>query len=132
MAEFKEVVQNWHDICSEHSGPYRSHCSECPLSDVCSFIMSKMDEEQASMIEERVMKYAKTAPIYPTILELIHYIANRMPERKDGKIWARDIPLHELVMEHIPDEVAEELGLVPINACGLNKYVEEGEESEWR
>ena len=132
MAEFKEVIQAWHNICSEHSKPYGSHCSECPLNDVCEFIMSKMDKEQASMIEEKVMKYAKATPIYPTILELVHYIANHMPERKDGKVWARDIPLHELVMERIPDEVAEELGLVPINACGLREYVEEGEESEWR
>ena len=79
------------------------------------------------------MKYAKADPVYPTVLELVHYIANRMPERKDGKVWARDIPLHELVMERIPEEVAEELGLIPINACGLNEYVEEEEKgSEWR
>jgi len=127
MAEFRDVVEKWQSICKDYV-----ECDGCPLQSVCDSVPA-MTEKQIEKIEETIMKYAKSAPVYPTILELVHYIANRMPARKDGKVWARDIPLHELVMERVPYEVAEELGLVPLNECALRKYADDDiGGSEWR
>ena len=130
MAEFKDVIQNWHKMC-EHYFNDPKGCEKCPLFKNCDIMV--MTDEELKNVEETVMNFNPEAPIYPTILELIHYIANRLPERKDGKVWARDIPISDLVMERIPYEVAEEFGLLPINMCGLHKYVDEEEDvSEWR
>lgn len=129
MAEFKDVIRNWNNVCHTYFDDEHG-CMHCPLKKGCDPMA--MTDEELEEAEKIVMKYQ--APIYPKLIDLIHYIAVRMPPRNDGKEWARDIPLYELVQEHIPDEVAEELGLVPINECGLTKYLDkdELEVSEWR
>ena len=132
MAEFREVLQKWHEICDRFTD--NGGCSEeCPCFGNCTDIW-EMNVDELEKAEKTVMNYSYQKPIYPTILELVHYIANRLPARNDGKDWARDIPISELVMERIPDDVAEEFELVPINECGLRKYVEDDDipPSEWR
>ena len=132
MAEFKEVVKKWREMCDYHFNDDNG-CKNCPLENsLCD--PTVMTQEELEKAEEIVMNYNYEVPVYPTILELVHYIANRLPAREDGRDWAHDIPISELVMERIPYEVAEEFNLIPINECGLHKYVENEDipPSEWR
>lgn len=125
MSEFINVMKKIDTICDY----YDHDCHACPLF-VDSKFCNEMVFEMPEKVEEIVSKWQPD--IYPTLLELLHHVAMRMPKREDGKDW-RNIPLNELVRQRLPRSVAEEWGIIPINECGLTKYVEEDEmESEWR
>ena len=114
MASFIEVNKKFKQIC-EYYRENEKGCQACPFETSC---FDPPDNPEKT--EEIIMNWQPD--IYPTILELIHYIA---ADISDGLT----MPLSELVMKRIPADKAEELGLIPINECGLTKY-EDG--SEWR
>ena len=113
MASFIEVNKKFKQICE-----YYHENGGCPACSLKASCFNPPDNPEKT--EEMIMNWQPD--VYPTILELIHYIAADIP---DGLI----MPLSELVMKRIPADKAEELGLVPINEGGLTKY-EDG--SEWR
>lgn len=124
MGNFVEVNEKFKEICDHYFND--SGCQSCPLVDNCYD-----PPENPQKVEEIVMNW-KPANIYPTIFELIQYMAGYLPARKDGKHWY-EVPLNELTRNRIPEEIAKKFGIMPINACGLNKYVDDDEmESEWR
>ena len=124
MASFVEVTEKFNKICDYYGGTEKG-CTACPLMNDCYDTPANPKK-----VEEIVMNWQPN--IYPTILELIRHIAEYLPAREDGKHWY-DIPLSELVLNRIPEEVAKKFDIMPINACGLNKYVDDDEmESEWR
>ena len=120
--EFQKVIYELNRMCDEIK------CENCKLFEECN---SNLPLTHPKRVEEVVTEWAKQnpEPVYPTILELIRHIAAYLPDREDGKSWVNDIPVSELVLLRIPGKAAEELGLVPINECSLDKYYEE---SEWR
>ena len=123
MASFVEVTEKFKKICDYYFNT--DGCDNCPLVNNCYDVPANPKK-----VEEIVMRWQPN--IYPTILELIRYIAEYLPAREDGKRWY-DVPLSELVHNRLPEEVAKKFAIMPINACGLNKYVEEDDiGSEWR
>lgn len=124
MSTFVEVNEKAKKICDYYFNSEKG-CQTCILKDDCYDIPANPKE-----VEELIMNWQPN--IYPTILELIRYIVEYLPAREDGKRWY-DIPLSELVHNRIPAEVAKKFDIMPINACGLNKYVDDDKmESEWR
>ena len=110
---------------------YEDEPTECPFYTITGseewedwYMHGAFEPEE---FEHVVTEWAKEhpIPIYPTFLELIHYIVNH---GEDTSLIGLNID--ELLDRRIPDAAAEELGLVPINECGLTKYCED--ESEWR
>ena len=122
MSDFANVMKKINTICDY----YGRDCDACPLFNKGK-LCNEMIFEAPEKVDEIVSQWQPD--IYPTILELLHLIAMHMPKREDGKDW-RNIPLNELVRQRLPRDVAEEWGIIPINECGLTKYV--GAESEWR
>ena len=120
--EFQKVIYEFDRMCGEVK------CEDCKLFKECN---STLILTHPKRVEEVVTEWAKQnpEPVYPTILELIRHIAAYLPDREDGKSWLNEIPTSELVLQRIPKAAAKELGLVPINECGLDEYCEE---SEWR
>ena len=124
MGNFVEINEKFKEICNYYFDS-ENGCQFCPLVDNCYD-----PPANPKKAEEIIMNWQPN--IYPTILELIRYIAEYLPAREDNKRWY-DIPLNELVHNRIPEEIAEKFNIMPINACGLNKYVDDDEmESEWR
>ncbi len=115
MAEFQEVMNKFHKLCDAYQA---NGCKNCPIGISC---VNEADDDPENF-EKIVMEWGQ--PIYPTFLELVHYLAQDIPN-------GLNMPLSELMMLRIPEDKAEELGLMPINECGLNKYADEVE-SEWR
>lgn len=124
MVSFVEVNEKFKEICNYYFNS-ENECQFCPLVDNCYD-----PPANPKKTEEIIMNWQPN--IYPTILELIRYIAEYLPTREDNKRWY-DIPLSELVHNRIPEEIAKKFDIMPINACGLNKYIDNNEmESEWR
>lgn len=124
--EFSEVIKQYNRMCSSYND-----CHNCSFfNNGCSKDLWNI---RPHFFEETVMNWVhkNPEPIYPTILEIVRHIAAYLPEREDGKSWVHDIPISDTVMERIPESIAKEFGIVPINEGGLSKYCEE-EESEWR
>lgn len=119
--ELKECVEIWNRMCES-----MKDCEDCP---VCNYGCNPLEaSEFLDQVEDELTAWAATHPkkIYPTILELLRYIAKFIPN-------GTNMPLNELVKLRLPEDVAEEFGIVPINECGLNKYDDDEEvESEWR
>ena len=116
MAEFTEVMNKFNKLCMEYE------CDVCPFKDEGCMDAAVDNPEE---FEKKVMEWQPE--IYPTFLELIHYLAADIPN-------GLNMPLRELVMKRVPADKAKELGLMPINECGLTKYTDEDEDigSEWR
>jgi len=118
MAEFKKVMEEYRRMCDSFS----EQCDECPLLEYCS--------PEAEDFEDIVMTWSKENPpeVYPTLDDIFADILNFY----DTKLTTRDIQLFYDIYgnKQIPKELAEKYGILPINMCGLNKYVDE--ESEWR
>lgn len=123
MAEFKKVMEERRRMCSFIKG----NCTRCRLYYInCN----PSDDVDLDEFENIVMTWSKEnpKPIYPTLNELIQHIANNYNANniktvpKDTSVFCKmygDKP--------IPENVAKEFGILPINMCGLNKYVEESE-----
>lgn len=62
-------------------------------------------------------------PIYPTILEFLQTIADEIPN-------GQNMSLQELVKHNLPAKKAREFGIMPLNMCGLTKYVTEEDKAE--
>ena len=124
MAEFVKVINKAKEICDYYYND-TDGCGNCPLGEKYCFDFPKEPKE----IEETILSWEKK--IYPTILELIRYIAQELP-LEEGQRWY-DIPLNELVSYRIPEKIAKEFGIMPINENGLTKYIDEEDlKSEWR
>lgn len=124
MAEFVKVIRKAKEICDYYYNDIEG-CKRCPLEEKFCGDFPKDPKE----VEDVVLSWEKK--IYPTILELVRYIAQDLPLEK-GQRW-QDIPLNQLVNYRISEKTAKEFNIMPINACGLTKYVDDEEmESEWR
>lgn len=123
MSNFVDVMKKINSMCDY----YADDCSECPLGKIgCNDALFKEPEK----VEEIVSKWQPD--IYPTLLEIVHHIAAHLPPREDGKSWL-NVPIREVLNQRLPRDIAEDWGIMPINECGLTKYVEEDEiGSEWR
>lgn len=76
---------------------------------------------EPSEFEDVVTEWSKQhpRPIYPTFWELIQWIVDHSNDP-----LLKELEIHELLDERVPDAAAEELGIVPINECDLTKYSE--------
>jgi hypothetical protein len=120
--DIRECVKIWNRMCGSVD------CGECPVGKYGCNPMETADH--LDEVEKALIEWDKEHPekIYPTILEVLRYIAMHIQN-------GTNLPLNELVKLRMPEEVAKEFGIVPINECGLSKYVLEDEEevkSEWR
>jgi hypothetical protein len=123
MAEFVKVINKAKEICDYY---YNTEgCKRCPLGGKYCCDFPKNPKE----VEDIVLSWEKK--VYPTILEVVRYITQDLP-LEEGQRWY-DIPLNQLVNYRIPEKTAKEFNIMPINECGLTKYVDDEEmESEWR
>ena len=119
--KFSELVKEFDRMCEfyddETENPFYKETDSTNWEDW--WVLGSYEPEK---FEEIVATFSKEhpAPIYPTIMDLLRHIAGYIGPEYVNK------PLNELVKEQIPQEVAEEWGIMPINECGLTKY------SEWR
>ena len=106
MADFKEVMREHHRMCD-----YHHHCIGCPLEDEkysCDPAGCNGDILKLGDWETKVMSWSKAHPpkIFPTYREVINYLTANTNNL--------DKP--------IPEELANELNIMPINEGGLKKY----------
>ena len=119
---FKETVEEFDRMCEfyddETENPFYEETNSDDWEDW--WMWGIYHTENFSEIVERFSR-EHPKPIYPTIGELVHYIASDLYDAY-GYHWdkIKDI--------RIPEEVAKDFGIMPINECGLTKY----KESEWR
>jgi len=111
--QFKEIIDKTKKICDY----YEDECENCPINNYCDHLLT-LNPNEIEDFENLVSKWQPN--IYPTLLELIHYM---FPDKKN-------MQLHEIVRLRIPEKIAKEFGIIPINEGGLNKYTDFG--SEWR
>lgn len=107
MAEFKEVVERYKKICEYY---FPGGCERCPFwpNMNCCDMNFKAEE-----IEKITMEWQPD--IYPTILEIVHYIMNEIPN-------SESMSMTEILNQRIPEKVAKEFGIVPLNINGVTKY----------
>ena len=82
-----------------------------------------------SDFEKIVMDWSKThpRPKYPRFIDIL----DDMIQIAGNKDW-KNLSLNELLMQEIPQNVAEDYGIAPLNLCDINKYCDEDLESDWR
>lgn len=128
--ELKKLVEEFNRMVD-----FYDDSTECPFYEETGYTDWEdwwiFGSENPEKFEQIIQDFVKEhpAPIYPTILELLRYIALSL-----GSEYT-NMPLNELVKLRLPQEIAEEWGILPINECGLTKHVDEYEdvnESEWR
>ena len=126
MAEFKKVMEECRRMCDSIKGG----CTGCELYKDGYANCNPSDNVDLDEFEDIVMTWSKENPpeVYPTLDDIFTDIINFY----DTKLTTRDIQLFYDIYgnKQIPKELAEKYGILPINMCGLNKYVDE--ESEWR
>ena len=124
MAQFSEVMKQAKRMCKAFSD---GHCSECPIGDAkmieCGItVTSGMDCEE---VERRVMQWAAEHPeqVYPTWRE---WQDSTFPDadadmspceygRRD-RFNCDDKTCAECLLEQIPADIAEKLGIKPKEA----------------
>lgn len=113
---------------------YQDNKKDCPFTkelnstfraDWMNFAFEE-PEKFADMVKEWSDRYPR--PVYPSFRDLIEDMCNA----GGVKDWPTKLPANELLDMEIPRQAAKEYGIPAINECGLNKYVEEDIESEWR
>lgn len=109
MAEFQEVIRQWGRMCNSSD---RISCENCKLypvlpEDICRNVP---DVETAQLIEQEVMAWAAKhpEPVYPTWYEYLHGLG--ITKFYEGQHVCIDF--HK-VMERIPADIAQKLGLKP-------------------
>lgn len=129
MAEFKKVIEEYRRMCKFFVD---ESCDKCPLNYETFGFCDDVENMDLDEFEDIVMTWSKEnpKPVYPTLNELIQHIANNYNENN-----IKTVPKDTSVFckmygdKSIPENVAKEFGILPINMCGLTKYTEE---SEWR
>lgn len=125
MAEFKKVMEECRRMCDSIKGG----CTGCGLYEDGNANCNPSDDVDLDEFEDIVMTWSKENPpeVYPTLDDIFTDIINFY----DTKLTTRDVQLFYDIYgnKQIPKELAEKYGILPINMCGLNKYVDE---SEWR
>lgn len=123
---FKETVEEFDRMCEfyddETENPFYEETGSDEWEDW--WMMAGYRPEKFNEIVEK-FSHDHPKPIYPTIEELVKHIISDI--HKEGYWYHWD----EIKDIRIPEDRAKELGLTPINECGLTKYCDEGE-SEWR
>lgn len=125
--ELKDALNIYHHICDTFVGD----CSGCPFSEAdisCNPFdnydsNSKLDEKEIAEWERVATEWWEhNKPIYPTFSELFGHILNEANEHFDwpSSIWER-------LNKQIPEHIAKEYNIMPINEGGLVKY----ERGEW-
>ena len=126
MAEFKKVMEEYRRMCKSFAD---ESCDKCPLNTKEFGFCDDVESMDLDEFEDIVMTWSKENPpeIYPTLEDIFTDIINFY----DTNLTTRDIQLFYDIYgnKQIPKELAEKFGILPINMCGLNKYVDE---SEWR
>lgn len=113
--EFHFVIEEFNRMCSSISNCQK----DCPFNERC-----KNDEiydmiiENPEEFEDFVMTWSKEhpKPIYPTYGEVL----NAMLECENHQAIHMD---PEIFNKRISEEVAKKFNIMPINECGLTKYV---------
>ena len=118
--ELKDAVNIYHHICNT----FGDDCYGCPFSDAdirCDlFDTNEVDEKEIAEWERVATEWWEhNKPVYPTLGNLIHYIIN------NAKDWPDNI--YECFSRHIPEHIAKEFNLVPINEGGFTKYEKDRE-----
>jgi len=125
MAEFKKVMEECRRMCDSIKGG----CTGCRLYENGNANCNPSDDVDLDEFENIVMTWSKENPpeVYPTLDDIFTDIINFY----DTNLTTRDVQLFYDIYgkKQIPKELAEKFGILPINMCGLNKYVDE---SEWR
>lgn len=120
--EYQQLSEEFDRMCHY----YKNNPYECPFYKITHsperadwYLYGAFENHEK--FENVVTAWAKEHPhpIYPTFWELIKWIVER-----GNNPLLEELDISELLNERIPDAAAEELGLVPINECGLNKYNE--------
>lgn len=125
--EFQNVMREYHRMCEwckKHQEP-NPVLKDCYLDEWFNY---KKDMEE---FEQIVMDWAKAhpRPKYPRFIDVFDNMISIAA--KEHPTW-KTTPMAKVMQEEIPAEVAEEYGIAPLNLCGINKYVDEEMNSEWR
>lgn len=140
MAEFVEVMRKAKRMCDAISG---KRCHECPLwrpeTEDCSLYGANDGVDYADM-ERRVMAWAAEhpAPRYPTWNEWQHSMFPDAGEKMEpcsfasvDKFGCAGLLCEECREQPIPADIAEKLGIMPINeGCDTCKYRDKAWEEE--
>lgn len=122
--ELKDAVNIYHHICDTST----DDCSGCPFSEAgisCNPFDNYDSTNKLDVVEwERIAAewWEHHKPIYPTFGELFSHILNEANEHFDwpSSIWER-------LNKQIPEHIAKEYNIVPIDKGGFVKY----ERGEW-
>ena len=117
MAEFQEVMKKWHRWCKMHP------CSECQLSEICSFDPASRTDMEIATIEEMVMQWAAKhpEPVYPTWLEWLE--CNDIFHRTELSPNVYFTTVGKKAFDHIPVGIAKKLDIEP------KGYIKEAEQN---
>ena len=126
---FKETVEEFDRMCEfyddETENPFYEETNSDDWEDW--WMWGIYHTESFNEIVEK-FSHDHPKPIYPTIGELVKHIISDIREEDYWYIYTDWNKIKDI---RIPEDKAKELGLTPINECGLTKYCDEGE-SEWR
>ena len=110
MAEFQEVYKQWRRLCmsfeDKAAKDYRPCAELCPVgcNPVCGELCESTQED-AERFEAAVMAWAAEHPVvYPTWVEWFRQIGVVPFEQKCFHTW---------LLDQIPADIAEKLGLQP-------------------
>lgn len=119
--EFQKVILEAARLC-DHYFNENGGCDNCPLEMFHCDNIFRLDENELAEYEDIVMEFSRNypRPIYPTYRELIRSMLGENDEHE----------IENILDKRIPENTAKKFGIVPINECGLSKYVDGS--SEWR
>lgn len=117
--EFQKFCKDFNRMCKEcddEDNPFRDAAESDFVEDWLIWAMNNPDEA-----EDYVNIWARNnpEPVYPTFGDYLRTMAGY-----DHNL--DKIPLSELLNVEIPKDIAERYEVVPLNPCGVQKYV-----SDW-
>jgi hypothetical protein len=107
VAEFQEVMRQWRRFCQSHN-----NCGECEFDGKGICGEAHLSDIPYANIELRIMAWAKEhpAPVYPTYWEWLASIG--AVTRKVKPDVASNL-IETGLLDPIPDDIAEKLGIEP-------------------
>lgn len=105
MAEFQEVMRQWGRYCEGYTANHNDDCAGCPFEiDGSCNSYAKDNAQYAEHIEKHVMAWAAAhpEPVYPTWGQYFR--------RYYGLEYCKG---HEMLLENIPADIAQKLGVEP-------------------